>query len=148
MKRLFSIATVPSSFRKSNVVASLVAVESQQVRFVRSVANTDVIIKKDFKFLVEGEVVKVKAGYMRNFLYPNKIAIYATESNLKELNDSLSPEMKIAIQEKKRLLLKQKEQDKSLVRASEDEEGEQEEGEEIIEEEEVSEQTEETPKEK
>ncbi|KAF0975769.1 hypothetical protein FDP41_005096 [Naegleria fowleri] len=83
---------------------------STQQRFLRAVANTNVIIKKNFNNFVEGEVIKVKAGFMRNFLYPNKIAIYATEANLKAHNETLTPEKKIEIQERKRFLMKQREQ--------------------------------------
>ena len=32
-----------------------------------------------------GEVVDVKAGYARNFLFPNKLASVATEQNMKDL---------------------------------------------------------------
>ena len=32
-----------------------------------------------------GEIVNVKAGYARNFLFPNKIAQNATDSNIKSL---------------------------------------------------------------
>lgn len=37
-----------------------------------------------------GDVTRVKPGYMRNFLYPNKIAVYATPENVKENSDKLA----------------------------------------------------------
>ena len=35
------------------------------------------------KLGVKGEEVKVAKGYARNFLFPKKLALYATEENLK-----------------------------------------------------------------
>mmetsp|Transcript_89286 Transcript_89286/g.193255 ORF Transcript_89286/g.193255 Transcript_89286/m.193255 type:complete len:84 (-) Transcript_89286:35-286(-) len=41
----------------------------------------------------KGEVVKVKRGYFRNFLYPRKMAVYATDINLERYKYLLkSPE--------------------------------------------------------
>jgi large subunit ribosomal protein L9 len=40
------------------------------------------VLKEDVKNLGNrGDEVRVKAGYARNFLYPEKKAVYATESN-------------------------------------------------------------------
>lgn len=44
-----------------------------------------VILLKDVKGLgKEGELVNAKDGYARNFLFPKKVAIEATQSNLKK----------------------------------------------------------------
>ncbi|OQS06621.1 transmembrane protein [Thraustotheca clavata] len=51
---------------------------------VRSFANrVDMVLKQDVpKLGFIGEVVNVKAGYARNYLYPEKKAVYATKVNL------------------------------------------------------------------
>lgn len=47
-----------------------------------------VILLKDVKGIgKEGELVNAKDGYVRNFLFPKKLAKEANESNLKELKD-------------------------------------------------------------
>jgi large subunit ribosomal protein L9 len=44
----------------------------------------DVILREDVEKLgTRGQLVKVASGYARNFLLPNKIAVAATESNKK-----------------------------------------------------------------
>ncbi len=44
----------------------------------------EVILREDVEKLgARGEVVKVKAGYARNFLLPHRLAVAATESNRK-----------------------------------------------------------------
>lgn len=44
----------------------------------------DVILREDVENLgARGQVVKVKAGYARNFLLPKRLAVAATESNKK-----------------------------------------------------------------
>jgi len=54
-------------------------------------ANREVIVLKDFQNkLFEGDVVKVKSGYMRNYLYPQGIATYATPDNKKILQASMT----------------------------------------------------------
>jgi len=135
LKKVCSCVCRPSSLpsstygialNKSYNQSALLFLNQQQERYVRAVANTEVIIKQDHRYFVEGEVLKVKSGYMRNFLYPNKIAVYATETNLQELNKSLTEEKKIQIQEKKRLLLKQREQERLAKRNHEEEEEEEE----------------------
>ncbi|KAG2386674.1 hypothetical protein C9374_002418 [Naegleria lovaniensis] len=108
---------ISSSLSSTNLITLN---SSTQQRFVRAVANTNVIIKKNYNNFVEGEVIKVKAGFMRNFLYPNKIAIYATEANLKIHNESLTPEKKLEIQERKRSLMKQREQSRMMNKATEE----------------------------
>ncbi|RHY11557.1 hypothetical protein DYB37_003075 [Aphanomyces astaci] len=45
--------------------------------------RVDVVLKEDVpKLGFRGDVVAVKAGYARNFLYPEKKAVYATKLNL------------------------------------------------------------------
>lgn len=45
-----------------------------------------VILTKDFEKLGSlGDIVKVKDGYAKNFLIPNKIAVLASESNVKQV---------------------------------------------------------------
>ncbi len=47
-------------------------------------ANTEVILKKPVENLgVEGQTIKVRAGYARNWLLPNDLAILATVGNKK-----------------------------------------------------------------
>ena len=44
----------------------------------------DVILREDVEKLgARGQVVKVKAGYARNFLLPKRLAVAATEANKK-----------------------------------------------------------------
>jgi len=46
----------------------------------------EVILKENIESLGEaGDVVRVRAGYARNFLLPHKMAVQADSSNLKEL---------------------------------------------------------------
>ena len=53
-------------------------------------AHTQVILKEKIKNLgAEGDVVKVRAGFARNFLLPQSKAFEATASNLRR-KDSLS----------------------------------------------------------
>ncbi len=47
-----------------------------------------VIIKKDHEKLGKtGELVNVKDGYARNYLIPQGIAVFATEKNMKQLQE-------------------------------------------------------------
>jgi len=46
-----------------------------------------VILQEDVKALgKKGQIVEVKEGYARNFLFPKNLAVEATDKNLKELN--------------------------------------------------------------
>lgn len=49
------------------------------IRTVKAILREDVV-NRGYK----GEEVVVRGGYMRNFLYPKKLAVYATAEN-KEL---------------------------------------------------------------
>uniref|UniRef100_K3X919 50S ribosomal protein L9, chloroplastic n=1 Tax=Globisporangium ultimum (strain ATCC 200006 / CBS 805.95 / DAOM BR144) TaxID=431595 RepID=K3X919_GLOUD len=47
--------------------------------------RVSMVLKQDVANLgFRGEEVSVKAGYARNFLYPEKLAVYATEANLEK----------------------------------------------------------------
>jgi len=65
----------------------------------------EVILVKDVPSLGKlGQVVKVKNGFARNYLIPNKLAYLATPGNLK----------KIELQEKKRKVIYEKERQEVL----------------------------------
>ena len=50
----------------------------------------EIILKEDVANLgYADEIVNVKNGYARNYLFPNKLAIQATESNKKVLAENL-----------------------------------------------------------
>ena len=55
-----------------------------QVILVQDVANLG----------YKNDIVKVKDGYGRNYLIPNKLAIIANESNVKQLNENLKQQAK------------------------------------------------------
>jgi large subunit ribosomal protein L9 len=49
-------------------------------------ANTQVLLREDIDDLgSRGEIVRVKAGYARNYLLPRKLAVEATASNVKQI---------------------------------------------------------------
>lgn len=49
-------------------------------------ANTQVLLREDIDDLgARGEIVKVRAGYARNYLLPRKLAVEATASNVKQI---------------------------------------------------------------
>lgn len=49
-------------------------------------ANTNVLLREDIDNLgARGEIVKVRAGYARNYLLPRKLAVQATASNVKQI---------------------------------------------------------------
>lgn len=49
-------------------------------------ANTQVLLREDIEDLgARGEIVRVKAGYARNYLLPRKLAVQATASNVKQI---------------------------------------------------------------
>lgn len=48
--------------------------------------NTNVLLREDVdKLGARGEIVKVKAGYARNYLLPQKLAVEATTSNVRQI---------------------------------------------------------------
>ena len=49
-------------------------------------ANTQVLLREDIDHLgARGEIVRVRAGYARNYLLPRKLAVEATTSNVKQI---------------------------------------------------------------
>lgn len=49
-------------------------------------ATTSVLLREDVENLgARGEIVKVKAGYARNYLLPRKLAVQATPGNVKQI---------------------------------------------------------------
>jgi large subunit ribosomal protein L9 len=49
-------------------------------------ANTQVLLREDIDDLgARGEIVKVKSGYARNYLLPRKLAVEATASNVRQI---------------------------------------------------------------
>ncbi|MBD0324802.1 MAG: 50S ribosomal protein L9 [Pyrinomonadaceae bacterium] len=49
-------------------------------------ANTQVLLREDIDDLgARGDIVRVKAGYARNYLLPRKLAVEATASNVKQI---------------------------------------------------------------
>jgi large subunit ribosomal protein L9 len=49
-------------------------------------ANRNVLLREDIDHLgARGEIVKVKAGYARNYLLPRRLAVEATASNVKQI---------------------------------------------------------------
>lgn len=49
-------------------------------------ANTNVLLREDIDNLgARGEIVRVRAGYARNYLLPRKLAVEATATNVKQI---------------------------------------------------------------
>ncbi|HEY0546261.1 MAG TPA: 50S ribosomal protein L9 [Pyrinomonadaceae bacterium] len=49
-------------------------------------AHTNVLLREDIDDLgARGEIVRVKAGYARNYLLPRKLAVQATASNVRQI---------------------------------------------------------------
>jgi large subunit ribosomal protein L9 len=69
-----------------------------------------VILLKDVKGLgKEGELVNAKDGYARNFLIPRKLAVEATDANLKKWEEDMAKKKKKQQEEyEKALKLKEK----------------------------------------
>ena len=64
-------------------------------------ATTNVLLREDVDNLGgRGEIVKVKAGYARNYLLPQKMAIQATKGNIKQVEQERSTLLKKAAVEK------------------------------------------------
>ena len=50
----------------------------------------DIILREDVKGLgYKNDIVKVKAGYGRNYLIPRGVAILANKSNIKKINENI-----------------------------------------------------------
>lgn len=64
-------------------------------------ANTTVLLREDIDNLGgRGEIVKVKAGYARNFLLPQGMASLATKGNVKQIDQERAALLKKAAIEK------------------------------------------------
>jgi large subunit ribosomal protein L9 len=58
-------------------------------------AHTNVLLREDVEDLgARGEIVRVKAGYARNYLLPRKLAVEATASNVKQIDQERKALMK------------------------------------------------------
>lgn len=58
-------------------------------------ATTSVLLREDVDNLgARGEIVKVKAGYARNYLLPRKLAVEATPGNVKQIEAERSALLK------------------------------------------------------
>lgn len=64
-------------------------------------ATTTVLLREDIETLGgRGEIVKVKSGYARNFLIPQKLASLATKGNIKQIEQERSALLKKAAVER------------------------------------------------
>lgn len=64
-------------------------------------ATTTVLLREDIETLGgRGEIVKVKAGYARNYLIPQKLASLATKGNIKQIEQERAALLKKAAVEK------------------------------------------------
>ena len=64
-------------------------------------ANTTVLLREDIENLGgRGEIVKVKAGYARNYLLPQGLATLATKGNVKQIEQERTALLKRASEEK------------------------------------------------
>jgi large subunit ribosomal protein L9 len=58
-------------------------------------AHTNVLLREDVEDLgARGEIVRVRAGYARNYLLPRKLAVEATASNVKQIEQERKALMK------------------------------------------------------
>ncbi|GAC1396635.1 MAG: hypothetical protein NVSMB56_11520 [Pyrinomonadaceae bacterium] len=63
--------------------------------------TTKILLREDIENLGgRGEIVKVKAGYARNYLLPRKLAVQATPSNVKQIEHERGALLKRAAQER------------------------------------------------
>ncbi|MBK7708983.1 MAG: 50S ribosomal protein L9 [Acidobacteria bacterium] len=64
-------------------------------------ANTNILLREDIDTLGgRGEIVKVKAGYARNYLLPQGLATLATKGNVKQIELERAALLKKAAQER------------------------------------------------
>ena len=64
-------------------------------------ANTTVLLRNDIETLGgRGEIVKVRAGYARNYLLPQGLATLATKGNVKQIEQERSALLKRAAEER------------------------------------------------
>jgi hypothetical protein len=83
-RSLFVLNTQQQQHTINRIVSFSQQHQQQQIRSIRRVPNKKVIILKDYAALFENDIVNVKAGYMRNVLYPRGVAQYATPENLQQ----------------------------------------------------------------
>jgi len=58
-------------------------------------AHTKILLREDVDDLgARGEIVRVRAGYARNYLLPRKLAVEATNSNVKQIEQERAALMK------------------------------------------------------
>jgi len=70
------------------VTPSLTPTLSQKEREIRNqiMAHTQVLLREDIDNLgARGEIVRVKAGYARNYLLPRNLAVEATANNVRQI---------------------------------------------------------------
>lgn len=64
-------------------------------------ATTNVLLRQDVDNLgARGDIVKVKAGYARNYLLPRKLAVAATASNVKQIEQQRAALLRIEAKER------------------------------------------------
>ncbi|HEX8844628.1 MAG TPA: 50S ribosomal protein L9 [Pyrinomonadaceae bacterium] len=64
-------------------------------------AHTNVLLREDVDDLgARGEIVRVKSGYARNYLLPRKLAVEATASNVKQIEQERAALLKKEAKEK------------------------------------------------
>src|SRR5215211_2578102 len=64
-------------------------------------AHTNVLLREDIDELgSRGEIVRVKAGYARNYLLPRKLAVQATASNVRQIEQERAALLKKEAREK------------------------------------------------
>ena len=64
-------------------------------------AHTNVLLREDVDDLgARGEIVRVRAGYARNYLLPRKLAVEATASNVKQIEQERAALLKKEAKEK------------------------------------------------
>jgi large subunit ribosomal protein L9 len=64
-------------------------------------AHKQVLLREDIVDLgARGEIVRVKAGYARNYLLPRKLAVEATDSNVKQIESERAALMKREVKER------------------------------------------------
>src|SRR6185295_6288960 len=64
-------------------------------------AHTQVLLREDIDNLgARGEIVRVKAGYARNYLLPRNLAVQATASNVKQIEQERAALLKKEVKER------------------------------------------------
>ena len=67
--------------------------------------HKQVLLREDIVDLgARGEIVRVKAGYARNYLLPRKLAVEATTSNVKQIESERAALVKREIEKYRKLI--------------------------------------------